>query len=165
MPSPNTFSQNSKGFTLIEILISIAILSVLLGLGLFMTMDAYRGFSFRSESATAVSALEKARSRAINNYFQTPHGVCYDSTSRSYVIFRGSSYTAGAATNDTLEGSPSATVSGFPLCRSASYVVFEQLTGKLVPQLTPATTELTITISQDARTASIHINNEGTINW
>ena len=60
-----------------EIIIVIAMFGALLALGLFMSMDAYRGFSFRSEEDTVVSLLQKARSRAMNNMNQTPWGVCW----------------------------------------------------------------------------------------
>ncbi|HEY4512337.1 MAG TPA: hypothetical protein VJH63_01600, partial [Candidatus Paceibacterota bacterium] len=62
----------------------------------------------------------------------------------------------------TIPGSASVGVSGLAVL---SPVVFEQITGKLVPQLSPYTSELDITLTSDAKTASIYINNEGRINW
>jgi prepilin-type N-terminal cleavage/methylation domain-containing protein len=136
----------SSGFTLIEIIIVIAIFGALLALGLFMSMDAYRGFSFRSERSTIVSLLQKARSRAMNNSNQTPWGVCYQSG--NYVIFQGLACTTG----ETIPAGPAATTTGL-----LAGVVFSQLSG--------TTTAATITVLQDGRSSTISTNNEGTIIW
>lgn len=155
-----------RGFTLIEILIVMALLGLIMGLGLFMSMDAYRGYSFRSESSVVVSVLEKARSRAMNNMYGTAWGVCFDSANKAYVTFRGVAYTPGAATNESLPAQAGVTISSLPVCGAPSPIVFQQLTGKLFPQLTPATSIITLTVVEGGHTsASITINNEGTINW
>jgi prepilin-type N-terminal cleavage/methylation domain-containing protein len=148
----SVFDRLRGGFTLIEILITIAIFSALLSLGLFMSMDAYRGFSFRSEQGTIVSVLEKARSRALNNLRQTPWGVCYSAP--NYVMFSGASCTtagsdlipanAGVAASSNFAGT-------FPT------IVFSQLAA--------TTSGATITVTQNGRTSAININHEGTIIW
>ena len=142
-----------KGFTLIEIVVVIAIFSMIAVLGLFMTLDTFRGTQYRSERDTVVAVLEKARSRAMANINQTAWGVYYDSTSHSYIIFRGTTYDSGASTNEAVPGNAAVTITGL----SSSGVVFSQLTGN--------TTATTVTVTQDARTSSITINNEGTILW
>ena len=53
--------QDSKGFTLVEILIAIALLIVILSLGLFISFDFYKNYAFRSEKNIIVSILQKAR--------------------------------------------------------------------------------------------------------
>jgi len=129
-----------------EIIIVIAMFGALLALGLFMSMDAYRGFSFRSEEDTVVSLLQKARSRAMNNMNQTPWGVCWRDD--SYVIFQGRVCTTG----ETIPASPAATTTGLLIG-----IVFSQLSG--------TTTATTITVLQDSRSSTISTNNEGTIIW
>ncbi len=152
-----------RGFTLLEILITLAIFSVIIGLGLFMSLDVYRGFNSRSERDVVVALLQKARSRSLANINETAWGLCY--TAPNYVIFRGS-YTAGATTNEPVPASPAVTLSGFPTCGSGTEIVFAQLTGDLSPQLVPATSEKTITVSQQGRPdQTVSINNEGRINW
>ncbi len=162
MKSRNTCSL-VKGFTLIELLIAVAIFSVILGLGLIMSIDVYRGYSQRSERDVVVSLLQKARGMSLANIDQSRWGVCY--AAPSYLIFKGS-YTAGASTNEVFPVSAAVVLSGFPQCGLGSEIVFDQLTGKLVPQLSPATSETTITITQPGRpTQSVSVNNEGRINW
>ena len=68
--------KSDKGFTFIEILVVIAILGTLFAIGLLMSMEAYRGYSRRSDRDILVSALERARSSALANTNQQEWGVC-----------------------------------------------------------------------------------------
>ncbi len=142
---------------MIELIVVIAIVALIFALGLFMSMETFRGTLFRTDRDTALSILGRARSRAINNIHQTAWGVCYDDGAHAYVTFRGSTYVAGAATNESFDGSPSATITNFPLCSSGSGIVFAQLSGTTSPR--------NITLVENARTASISINDEGRIDW
>lgn len=157
MISLNIFSLNKKGpalkgFTLIEILVVVSILAILIGLGLFMSMDSYRAYLSRSEQGTVVSLLERARSRAMANVHQTVWGVCY--IAPDYIIFRGTACAAGAPANETTPGNPSAVIAGLD---STSPVIFSQLAG--------TTTNATVSVTQQGRVSTIVINHEGTIIW
>lgn len=152
MTSPNISSLNNKGFTLIEIIVVIAILTGLMGLGLFMSMDSYRAYLSRSERDTVVSLLERARSHAMANIYQTPWGVCY--ISPNYIIFRGTTCTAGAATNEATPANPGVAISGLD---STSPIVFSQLSG--------STAGGVVIVTEQGRVSTITINYEGTIIW
>lgn len=150
--APEHISAPPRGFTLIEIVVVMAIFTVLIGLGLFMSIDSYRGFAFRSEQDTIVSVLEKARSRAVNNYYQSPWGVCY--LAPNYLIFKGSTCTA--VNSDAIPANAGvAAASNF--ATTFPTVVFSQLAG--------TSTGGTITVTQNARTSTVQINYEGTIIW
>lgn len=140
---------SSSGFTLIEIIVVIAIFSALVTLGLFMSMDTLRGTLHRSERDIVVSMLEKARSRALANIYQTPWGVCANAP--DYIIFRGTSCTTLLSTNETIPAS-----AANPAIFSAP-IVFSQLSA--------TTTGGTVTIVQDGRTSTIIVNHEGAIDW
>ncbi len=159
----NTYNpiKMKKGFTLIEILVVVAIMGLLLSVGLITSFDSYRGYSFRSERAVLVSVLEKARSRAMSNIFETKHGVCY--IAPNYIIFRGPSCNPSASTNEIIPGNATISVTGLD---QSNPIVFNQLSGNLyhVPPYFP-TEEIQITVTQDNRSSIIKINNEGTINW
>lgn len=159
MGSPNIYSLNkrlalslSKGFTLIEIVISMAILTIILGLGLFMSMDSYNAYLSRSERDTIVSLLQRARSHAMANSYQTSWGLCY--IAPDYIIFRGTACTAGVATNEVTPGNPVALITGLT---SVSPILFSQLSG--------TTTGGTITVTEGSKVSTISINHEGTIIW
>lgn len=138
-----------RAFTLIEIVVVLAIFSVLILSGLFMSMDTLRGTLHRSERDVVVSLLQKARSRALANMNQSPWGVCY--IEPAYVIFRGTACTAGLATNEPVPASPA------NLGTFSSPIVFSQLSA--------TTTAGTVTLIQDGRTSVITVNREGTIEW
>lgn len=138
-----------RGFTLIEIIIVVALFSALVSFGLFMSMETYRGTLFRSERSIVVSALEKARSRALANMYQTPWGVCF--VAPNYVIFRGTSCAPDLETNETIPAN-----AANPAIFSAP-IVFSQLAA--------TTTGGSVTLAQDGRTTTITVNYEGAISW
>lgn len=145
-----------RGFTLIEIIVVVAILGIIAALGLLMSFESFRGASFRSERDTMVSALQKARSDAMANIKQSPWGVHYDASAHTYTIFRGTSYASGASDNAVIDGNPGATVSPSPL----PDVVFTQLSGT-------TSGAFSATIAENGHTTNppVSVNYEGTIDW
>ena len=165
MASPN-ISRHDKGFTLLETLVVMGIFIVLMGVGGVIGFNAYKGYLFRSERSTAVSVLERARSRAMANYNQKKHGVKYDNVTDpdhpKYIIFEGNSYVEDPS-NEIIEGSPNAST-------TLDVIVFDQLTGNPNPSASgPATgcedDEKSIKVSEGDKESYVCINNEGRINW
>jgi len=146
MRSPNTSSLN-RGFTLIEIVIVIAILAVVMSVGLMLGIDAYRSSLSRSERDQVVALLANARSRAMANVNQSAWGVCTNGS--DYVLFAG---TCGSGGQTTPIGT-GASVVGL----ASPGVTFAQLSGD--------TTATTITVTQQSKVSTIQINAAGTINW
>jgi len=156
-----TYNHNKSGFTLIEMLIAIAILIMIFSFGIFLSINSYKGYIFRSEKSVLLSVLERARSRAINNMFESNHGVCF--VSPNYIIFIGNSCIPGEPTNETISANTSLKISGLS---ESSPIVFEQLTGKITPQISPYSDEYIITLEQAGRVPeTISINNQGRISW
>lgn len=143
--------STSNGFTLIEVLVVIAISSMLLVMGLFASFDFYRGYQLNTERDIALGALEKARSRALSNMFESSFGVHVENS--QYIIFRGSTYVVGAGTNEVIPGNTSISKSPTPY-----NIVFTELTG--LPDAAGV-----LTLSDDANSKIISINNEGRIDW
>lgn len=149
MKLPST-SNHSRGFTLFEILIVMGMLVLLATLGLFISMDVYRGNSLSTERDIIISVLQKARSRAINNINEVSHGVRFDPD--EYVIFEGTSCTVAG---DEFEKSKS-------VANTGGCVVFNQLTGS---RDTINSTVNSLTISGQGYKSIITINDEGRISW
>lgn len=138
---------------MLEIAVVMAIFTALIALGLFMSMETLKGTIYRSEEATIVSLLQKARSRSMNNINQAQWGVCY--VAPNYVLFKGTVCSSAAAVDTLAANAGVAAASDF--AHTFPTVVFAQLSG--------TTAAATITVLQDSRSATITINNEGTIIW
>ncbi len=139
----------NQGFTLIEILVVIAILMFILSFALIVDLNIFKSDSLRAEQRTLTSLLLKARSRAQNNMHNSPHGVCY--IAPNYVLFRGTDCTISAESETTLADQSIVQNPGTIL----PVIVFSQLSG--------TTTETTLVITLGVKTKKITINHEGTI--
>lgn len=144
--------SKGAGFTLIEILVLMAIITTFAGMGLFFTLDAYRGSLFRSEVSIIVNLLQKARNQAMNNVSQTPHGVRFELD--EYILFHRDSYGSGDPADEEILANSVVLVTG------PAEIVFDQLTGSVDTAMTGV-----ITITYGHREVKININDEGRIDW
>lgn len=145
-------ADKNKGFTFIEIIMVVAILMALAGLGLIFGIDFYKTYSLDTERNVVSSLLQKARSRAQNNFNQSPHGVYFQSNNY-YIIFQGASYALRNVDYDQLIPKNQAiNISGI------SEIIFGQLSGD--SQIAG-----NVILNNNKRTLIISINNEGGINW
>ncbi len=149
MQSPRT--STIKGFTLVELLVVMGIFTVLAGLGLFVSMGFYRSYSYSTQTGLLVSALQRSRSRSMNNINATLHGVHVDAT--TYTMFQGATYAPADPNNEA-----SVFASGVTSLTSAD-VIFTQLSGSLTSG------PLTMVITDGIHTSTISFNNEGRISW
>lgn len=152
----------NRGFTIIELLTVVALMALILGLGLIVSMDSLRGFSFRNDRDAVVAALQRARARAINNVCLgnacvdgKAHGVYFDAG--RIVLFQGSDYSSRDEVVDEIIKFESAatTINNSP----PNGIVFEQLSGNV---------NSAVSIEMrggDWRGATIEINAAGRINY
>jgi prepilin-type N-terminal cleavage/methylation domain-containing protein len=59
--------HNKKGFTLLEIILAMAILFSVIAFGLAISYQDFQSSSFRNERDSLVAAMRRARSLAMNN--------------------------------------------------------------------------------------------------
>src|SRR3989344_5669301 len=138
------------GFTLIEIMIGLGLLVIIISLGLFLSMDLYRSYAFRSEQDTVLSIMHRARTRSLSNINQSPHGVHFEAD--KYVMFEGAVFDPLDTSNEEFQ--TSGVVSHSPATLDT---VFDQLTGN--------TSSGILVLSGQGRTATISFNSEGRIDW
>lgn len=154
--------MSNRGFTLIEFLVVIGIITLVAGFALLVDINSYRGDAFRAEISTLGSALQTARAQALNNINQSKHGVAihpdgYD----GYVLFEGNSYEERDRTRDVRINA----LYGVTITPS-SEVVFDQLSGNALTSTgSYYDGDITLTDSSRSREATIAINHEGQISW
>lgn len=137
-------------------MIVIGLFSVLMGFGLILGMDVYKGVLHRGGRQIVVDTLATARARAMTNLYQSAHGVCADDS--ELIVFRGTTYSASASTNEEVPFDTSTTLSSDEFECADGGIVFEQLSGR-----TPGGT---ITVHESGRDdTGITVNSEGAIIW
>lgn len=140
------------GFTLIELLVVMGLFLMILSLGLVIGFDSFRRDSLIAERNTLISALQKARSQAMNNIGDNGHGFYFDGT--NYMIFEGESFVLRKISQDLIiPRNSSISIS------SLAEVVFGQLTGNATP------TPYNIILSDGVSSSTISVNEAGRIEW
>lgn len=150
--------SNQRGFTFFEILVTMGIFIMVGGFALFVSMETYRGASFRSDRDLLVSALQRARAQAMNNTCfgagcadGEAHGVHIQSD--KYVIFQGNAYDSSDPNNAAFDSTITTTKTPATLD-----ILFSQLSGNSAPA--------TVTLTDAAGHASaVSVSVEGQISW
>ncbi len=166
MASLKTLKQDkNKGFTLVEILVAIAILAIILSLGIFLSFDFYKSRSLLSEKDIIISVLQKARNQSLNNINQVRHGIHFmEDSGLKYIIFECKAESPQCVKYQ--ENSADAVIAvyyGISISEPALPfdVIFEQLSGDCLN----CNLEKTITVTDGAKSYAIKINKEGGIDW
>ena len=142
--------KSGAGFSLLEILIVLALFTVLGGMALVVSMDAYRSYAFSSEQDLLVSLLQKARSQSQNNIDQSAHGLSL--AAGAYTLFEGSDYAHRNLSADVV------------FSPSSNYAL-SGLTEVIFSQMSATTTAGEIVLNDNAHPkAAISLNYEGQIN-
>jgi prepilin-type N-terminal cleavage/methylation domain-containing protein len=142
-----------RGFTLLEVMIVVAILAVVMGATVSSGFNFYTNQSLNGERDGLVSLLRHARGRAMNNTNQSSHGVYVSTSTNQYILFQGASYASRATDYDLpFPKSPSITFTG------PAEILFAALTGT-------SSASGTITLSGNAGSVSVFVNGEGRVSW
>mgnify|MGYP003393241446 CR=1 FL=1 len=159
MSTKSNTKKLNKGFTLIEILVVLGIITIIGSISIIMGVDDYRRQLFRSDRDVLITALQHARAQSVSNICLgdgcdngKPHGVYISDD--EYIMFQGESY----ATRDTdvdavIDADSDIEQSGI------SEVVFEQLSGDVS---SPGDIVLTDSLG---RVSTTTVGSEGQIFW
>jgi len=143
---------NNAGFTLIEVLLSIAIITLITGMGI----PVYRTFQIRNDldiaTNTFTQSIRRAQILAQNMENDSQWGVYIEAG--SIILFQGSSY----ATRDADYDEAFTTPDNMIITGNSEYI-FEKLTGE------PNTTGDTTLTSIDLETRTVTLNEKGTANY
>ena len=91
---PKLLYKNKKGFSLIEIIISISILAIMSSSAFIWFVNYQRQTELDSASKIITSALRDAQSRSISGRDNKKWGVLFDRGNNKFILFRdeGSGY-------------------------------------------------------------------------
>lgn len=142
--------RNEQGFTLTEVLLSVVIIGMLVGLSL----PVYASFQSRSDTAIATQnvadMLRRAQTYARGVNGDSQWGVAIQSETAT--LFKGASYATRDASYDETTSLSGATPSGL------SEIVFSKLSA------TPTTTG-TITLTKPNNIRTITVNAKGMVSY
>lgn len=140
--------DSQSAFTLIEMLVAIAIMTIIFALVGPIAYNFYFDYQFDSDYGLLNSVLRYARNLSMVNHNEADHGLYI--TSSNFVVFQGASYAARDASQDK----------SFP--RSASIVVAGP-TELLFTALSGRTASSTYTVSFAGKSRDIYVNLEGLV--
>jgi prepilin-type N-terminal cleavage/methylation domain-containing protein len=145
-------NSHAKGFTLIEVMITLGLLAAMASATIIMGVDGISRSVAIGERDAVVTLLETARTEALTNIDGKAHGVHIDAT--NFTLFTtASTY----ALRDTTKDRPYARTTGVTVSPSSADIIFTQLSG--------TTTAITLTFTDIGNSASVDINIEGRIDW
>lgn len=150
-------TNSTTGFTVIELLLVLALVGIVSAFGLAMSLSSVARSSVQTERDLFVTLLLRgARAEAIANAGEEPRGIYIDNQNHRYILFSGSSYSNNNATNRAIpytDDSLSISNTG------GDTIIFEQLSGNVT------TGAGTISVTNGVATQTININTVGQIDW
>ena len=139
-----------KGFTILEILLVIAIIATLLAFIFPLGLDFYKSQQLETQSQVLIQTLRRAQLKAISIDLDSPFGVYL--TEDSFTLFKGNSYLTRDSQYDEVFDLPEIiNVSGL------SEIIFSKFEGK--PNVMG-----NIILSSNSEDEIININEMGRIN-
>lgn len=64
-----------RGFSLIEVLISLSVLSIIGSIGLVATISSYNRYEFNKEKILFINSIQESRIQSLNNIDNVSHSV------------------------------------------------------------------------------------------
>lgn len=150
-----------KGFTLVELLIVIGIISVLTSFAALNFLGGQRGASQAALTSSLIADVRAQQTKAMSGTLGVDgevgdYGVRFDQD--SYTLFEGSTYLVGEPSNFTVQLDPNLQFSFVAFLNSE--IVFERGSGEMAGY-TLGANSVTITETGSGRTETLNFNRYG----
>ena len=116
-------NKKKNGFTLMELLIVLALLVIFSVATIPFGLNMYRSRILQEETETISSVLRRAQSNSILGKEDSSWGVVFFPEEETYTLFKGENFTEGDQSNQSFKISPGVSV------EEVRKVVFEKHTG------------------------------------
>lgn len=124
----HTVTLRQKGFTLMEIVVVVAISTLLLGISLSAFTGVVNRQTIEKDTENVYAMLQKARNLAIDGVDGSQYGVRFAST--TITLFKGTGYSATNPTNQVTSLGAKTEVSWINLTSGTSTIYFSKINGK-----------------------------------
>ncbi len=121
-------STSIKGFTFIEVAISISVLFLVASVVLIPLLNYRKSLALQTDTDTITAVLREARNQTLSSKNSTVYGAHITST--KITLFTGASYSSSNVTNKDYALSSTDTIVTINLLGGGSDVVFDRLTGE-----------------------------------
>lgn len=147
--------MKQKGFSIIEILVVLALMTVLISITLVAFVSSRKNESLKSDTETVVQILQQARSQTISSKNASSYGVNFATS--SLTLFPGTTYSSSNSANLVTALTKNTTIST-TLPGGTSALVFNRITGEINQSST-----VTIVVSNDTSSTTIKVYKTGII--
>lgn len=148
---------NISGFTLIEVLLTLAIIMILFG----ATITVFPSFQVNTDldisASELIQTMRDARNKSINGEMNDTYGVYLEAD--KYTLFRGSSYNVSDPNNIVYNIPSTLVINNFNLTGTGTNVIFQKATGRA---LQTGTVDIGI---NGGKTREIKIDSSGNVEW
>ena len=124
----NTRPKLVSGFSMLELFIVLAIITLLCGIVIATFIDFRKNQALSKDTETIVEVLNQARNQTISSKNQSAYGVHFASS--VVTLFTGGTYSAGASDNQNFSLNSADTVLTISLTGGGSNVVFTRISGE-----------------------------------
>ena len=136
------------GFTLVEMLVVVAVVATVAALGFSAFYSTNVAQALEKDTARVVASIERARSLTLSSSAHRQYGVHVEAN--KVTIFPGASYSSGNVENQLELLTTPVNISSYALSGGGSDIVFDRLTGK-------TNNAGTITVSLISSSTVLHI--------
>jgi len=155
--------KNNAGFTLFEIIIAIAILSILVAIGIPNFFSLKKSIDLDNNVQGIISALKLAQNKTLSSENDSQYGVFIDTavSPNRYVLFKGADYVSREPDADVVYYLENATEFYDISLGGGNEIVFDRVTGA-----SEEAGSLSVRMSTDTeRNKTIYIANSGAVGF